>query len=194
MKGKHLMSNLITSGVSFALISADSYSKLATKPMNMASRELAKANPDMGYVNRTMGYGVKELGKAEKLADETQEELVKAQEIANAEEKAENEARLNEPKPDTPVEKVATAKEVSNADKVAATHKDADETVVDTGDSSSTHPPKVDTIEISADAMIQLANNQSQKIAIDLPKKYTPNGIAVGPNIAPQPQKIDARV
>ena len=188
------MSDLITSGVSFALISADSYSKFATKPMNMASRELAKANPNMEYVNRTMGYGTKQLGKAEKSVDEAQEELVKAQEIANAVEKAENEARLNEPKPDTPVEKVATAKEVSNAEMVAATDKVADGTVVDTGDSSSTHPPKVDTIEISADAMIQLANNQSQKIAIDLPKKYIPNGIAVGVDIALQPPKIDARV
>ena len=51
------LANLITGGLSFALMSADSSAKAALKPMNMVSRELRKRDPDLELVERASMYG-----------------------------------------------------------------------------------------------------------------------------------------
>ena len=90
------MTNLISGGFSFALMSADSSAKAALKPMNMVSRELRKQNPDLELVERAGKYGGNELNKADESLDKAQEELMKAQKIAKQEEKAEREEKLKE--------------------------------------------------------------------------------------------------
>lgn len=90
------MTNLISGGFSFALMSADSSAKAALKPMSMVSRELRKQNPDLELVERAGKYGGNELNKADESLDKAQEELMKAQKIAKQEEKAEREEKLKE--------------------------------------------------------------------------------------------------
>lgn len=53
--------SMLTSGVSFSLLSADSFVQMATKPMNIVSQEMKMANPDMERVNRAVDYGTQEL-------------------------------------------------------------------------------------------------------------------------------------
>lgn len=48
------MTNLISGGLSYALLSADSSAKAALKPMNMVSRELRKQNPDLELIERVI--------------------------------------------------------------------------------------------------------------------------------------------
>ena len=90
------MTNLLSGGFSYALMSADSSAKAALKPMNMVSRELRKQNPDLELVERAGKYGGNELNKADESLDKAQEELMKAQKIAKQEEKAEREEKLKE--------------------------------------------------------------------------------------------------
>ena len=90
------MANLITGGLSIALMSADSSAKAALKPMNMVSRELHKRNPDLELIERAGTYGGMKLDQAEESLEKAREELKEAQEAARQEEKAEREARLEE--------------------------------------------------------------------------------------------------
>ncbi len=175
------MSNLITSGVQFSLVSANLYSKLAIKPITMASNELKKTKPDMDLVNRAMGYGTKELAKAGSAINNASEELTKAQENAKLEKEAEEEAQLN---------KSASDKGVN-----ATTNSEAD-TAVDGSvplDSSSPRINNEDSLEISADALIQMANTPMPKVAIDDPKIYKPDGVVVL-DVTPKALKLNVRV
>ena len=90
------MANLITGGLSIALMSADSSAKAALKPMNMVSRELHKRNPDLELIERAGTYGGMKLDQAEESLEKAREELKEAQEAARQEEKAEREVRLEE--------------------------------------------------------------------------------------------------
>lgn len=90
------MANLITGGLSIALMSADSSAKAALKPMNMVSRELHKRNPDLELIERAGTYGGMKLDQAEESLEKAREELKEAQEAARQEEKAEREIRLEE--------------------------------------------------------------------------------------------------
>ena len=90
------MTNLISGGLSYALLSADSSAKAALKPMNMVSRELRKQNPDLELIERAGKYGGNELNKAEEALTKAQEELMESQKIAKQEEKAEREEKLKE--------------------------------------------------------------------------------------------------
>ncbi len=90
------MADLITGGLSFALMSADSSAKAALKPMNMVSRELRKRDPDLELVERASMYGGNELDHAGEALARAREELEEAQKAAVQEEKAEMEARLEE--------------------------------------------------------------------------------------------------
>ena len=69
------MANLITGGLSFALMSADSSAKAALKPMNMVSRELRKRDPDLELVERASMYGGNELDHAGEALARAREEL-----------------------------------------------------------------------------------------------------------------------
>lgn len=90
------MANLITGGLSFALMSADSSAKAALKPMNIVSRELRKRNPDLELVERASMYGGNELDHAGEALARAREELEESQKAAVQEKKAEMEARLEE--------------------------------------------------------------------------------------------------
>ncbi len=94
------MANLISGGLSYALMSADSSAKAALKPMNMVSRELAKQSPDWELVERAGKYGGKELDRAEEALVKAQKELKESQKEAKRNEKAELEARLKEKAPE----------------------------------------------------------------------------------------------
>ena len=83
------MTNLISGGLSYALLSADSSAKAALKPMNMVSRELRKQNPDLELIERAGKYGGNELNRAEEALTKAQEELMESQKIAKQKEKAE---------------------------------------------------------------------------------------------------------
>lgn len=181
MKGFDFMSNLITSGVQFSLVSANLYSKLAIKPITMASNELKKTKPDMDLVNRAMGYGTKELAKAGSAINNASEELTKAQENAKLEKEAEEEAQLN---------KSASDKGVN-----ATTNSEADIAVDGSVplDSSSPRINNEDSLEISADALIQMANTPMPKVAIDDPKIYKPDGVVVL-DVTPKALKLNVRV
>ena len=76
------MANLITGGLSIALMSADSSAKAALKPMNMVSRELHKRNPDLELIERAGTYGGMKLDQAEESLEKAREELKEAQEAA----------------------------------------------------------------------------------------------------------------
>lgn len=101
------MANLITSGLSIALMSADSSAKAALKPMNMVSRELHKRDPDLELIERAGTYGGMKLDQAGKSLEKAREELKEAQEAARQEEKAEREARLEEKTAERTAEKAA---------------------------------------------------------------------------------------
>lgn len=90
------MTNLISGGLSYALMSADSSAKAALKPMNMVSRELKKQNPDLELIQRAGKYGGKELNKAEDALAKAQEELIESQKTAKQKEKTEIEEKLKE--------------------------------------------------------------------------------------------------
>ena len=90
------LANLITGGLSFALMSADSSAKAALKPMNMVSRELRKRDPDLELVERASMYGGNELDHAGEALARAREELEESQKAAVQEKKAEMEARLEE--------------------------------------------------------------------------------------------------
>lgn len=90
------MANIITGGLSMALMSADSSAKAAIKPMNMVSRELHKRDPDLELIERAGMYGGMKLDQAGQSLDKAQEELREAQKAASQEEKAEMENRLEE--------------------------------------------------------------------------------------------------
>lgn len=94
------MANLISGGLSYALMSADSSAKAALKPMNMVSREFAKQSPDLELVERAGKYGGKELDRAEEALVKAQKELKESQKEAKRNEKAELEARLKEKAPE----------------------------------------------------------------------------------------------
>ncbi len=90
------MMNLLSSGLSYALLSADSSAKAALKPMNMVSRELKKQDPDLELVERAGKYGGKQLEEAQGSLEQAQEELKESQRMARQQEKQEMEARLKE--------------------------------------------------------------------------------------------------
>ncbi len=73
------LANLITGGLSFALMSADSSAKAALKPMNMVSRELRKRNPDLELVERASMYGGNELDHAGEALARAREEQKEAE-------------------------------------------------------------------------------------------------------------------
>ena len=101
------MANLITGGLSFALMSADSSAKAALKPMNMVSRELRKRDPDLELVERASMYGGNELDHAGEALARAREELEESQKAAVQEEEAEMEARLEEKAAEREAEKEA---------------------------------------------------------------------------------------
>ena len=90
------MANIISSGLSYALMSADSSARAATKPMNMVSRELRKQDPDLELIERAGKYGKDELNKADDALTKASEELKKSQEAARHQEKSEMEEQLKE--------------------------------------------------------------------------------------------------
>ena len=90
------MTNIISSGLSYALMSADSSTRAATKPMNMVSRELRKQDPDLELIERAGKYGKDELNKADDALTKASEELKKSQEAARHQEKSETEEQLKE--------------------------------------------------------------------------------------------------
>lgn len=90
------MTDLLSGGLSFALLSADSSAKAAQRPMNMVSRELKKTDPDLELVERAGKYGGGEIDQAGKALDLAQEELKEAQKKAGRQKKEEMEARLEE--------------------------------------------------------------------------------------------------
>ena len=101
------MANLITGGLSIALMSADSSAKAALKPMNMVSRELRKRDPDLELIERAGTYGGMKLDQAGDSLEKAREELKEAQEAARQEEKAEREARLEEKAAEREAQKAA---------------------------------------------------------------------------------------
>ena len=82
--------------MSYALMSADSSARAATKPMNMVSRELRKQDPDLELIERAGKYGKDELNKADDALTKASEELKKSQEAARHQEKSETEEQLKE--------------------------------------------------------------------------------------------------
>ena len=90
------MANIISSGLSYALMSADSSARAATKPMNMVSRELRKQDPDLELIERAGKYGKDELNKADEALTKASEELKKSLEAARHQEKSEMEEQLKE--------------------------------------------------------------------------------------------------
>lgn len=91
-----MMTNLLSTGLSYALLSADSSAKAALKPMNMVSRELEKRDPDLELVERAGKYGGMQLDRAGDALKQAQEELRESQRTARQQEKQEMEERLKE--------------------------------------------------------------------------------------------------
>lgn len=133
------MANIITGGLSMALMSADSSAKAAIKPMNMVSRELHKRDPDLELIERAGMYGGMKLDQAGESLDKAQNELRDAQKAARQEEKAEMENRLEE----KAAEKTAERK----AEKAAEREQAAGETA---GSVSDKCDPDVEEIQIQA--------------------------------------------
>lgn len=184
------MSNMMTSGLTFALLSADSHAKMSTKPINMASTELKMREPNMNLVNRTMSYGTKELSKSDKASDLAAKELERAKEIAKAEQKAEDEARIEKSRQETKLENEKLNEVVSkNNNNVNTT-----DTVVTTDVTTDATPPvNTDNVEISAEVLAQLASIDVPKIATDTPKIYSENMSAIKLNTSPARPKLDIR-
>lgn len=140
------MNNLITSGLNCALMAAESNAKVATKPMNMVSRELKKQNPDMELVERAGKYGMQELSKANEEMEKAREELQKAQKIEKQEKKIEQEEKLNE----------------KSSEKVEGKENSTEETETSLNNlencvEEESSPSRFDKLEISAE---KLSDNQ----------------------------------
>ncbi len=197
------MSNILSAGFTFALLSADSYSMTATKPMTMASQELKKREPDLALVKRTMSYGTQELDKANKSANLASEELKKAQEEAAAKKKAEDAARLEEKRQENKLENEklqesvgsgnigsgdVTTESVGSADAVVGPES------AGSVDGTTTTPPVItDSVEISVEVLKQAATTAptSIKVATDVAKTYSPAKVATAVSFAPTVHKID---
>ncbi len=163
------MSNLLTSGVTTALLSADSYAKLSSKPMNMASRELKKVNPNMDFVNRTMSYGAKELNKADKANEKAKEELEEAQRVVKAEKKAEDTAKIEQAIQENKVKNTQLQESVSSAQTDKTPSSD---------DSSRVQNAQIqDSVEINPKSLAKIKNNV--KIIVDTSKIYSNNKIGI---------------
>ncbi|NBK94312.1 hypothetical protein D5278_20590 [bacterium 1XD21-13] len=124
------MTNLISGGLSYALMSADCSAKAALKPMNMVSRELEKQNPDWELVERAGKYGRKELDQAEEALVKAQKELKESQKKAKQDEKAEMETRLKEKAAEKTSEEKVQADE-KNVKNNIASNKDFDIVEID---------------------------------------------------------------
>lgn len=173
------MSNLLTSGVTTALLSADSYAKLSSKPMNMASRELKKVNPDMDFVNRTMSYGAKELNKADKANEKAQEELEEAQKVAKAEKKAEDKAKIEQAIQGNKTENAQLQESASSTQ----TNKIQESEVLSSEQNATTQ----DKVEIDPKLLSRIENNA--KIVVDTSKIYFNNKVAI--KMSAETMKVD---
>ncbi len=142
--------SILTSGLTTALLSAQSSAKLASQPMNMVSRELKKLNPDLQIIKRAGSYGGDLMQKADKSLEQAQEEFRKAQEIASEEKKIEEKLKLEE----------------------QLTENDTKETI----DIDASPNPNFDTVEINTDILPISPNTQSTNV--DITKTYTPSGLA----------------
>ncbi len=191
------MSNLLSAGFTFALLSADSYSMTATKPMTMVSQELKKREPNSELVKRSMSYGSQELDKANKSANLASEELKKAQEEAAAKKKAEDAARLEEKRQENKLENEKLQESVGS-ENVTTESVGSTDTVVtpeSTGavDGVVTTPPVIaDSVEISAEALKQIVTaSPSANIVADVPKTYSPTKVATAMSFSPTAHKLD---
>lgn len=197
------MSNILSAGFTFALLSANSYSMTATKPMTMASQELKKRESDLELVKRTMSYGTQELDKANKSANLAGEELKKSQEEAAAKKKAEDAARLEEKRQENKLENEKLQESIESgsvgSENVTTESVGSADTVVSpesTGsvDGTATTPPIItDNVEISVEALKQVATTSptATKVATDVPKTYSPAKVATAMSFAPTSHKLD---
>lgn len=183
------MVDLMTSGLSRALLAADSSAKTATQPMTLVSREMQKRNPNMEIVERAGKYGSAELKKADKSLNEAQEELKKAQKLAREEKKAEDKAKLEEKIAEKAAEQAVeqAPEQVQPEVYVESSGEVIDPAVAQTPDGNTTvQPPQVDTLEMSPEALLKIP--QHKKIVVDIPKTYTPTRVAVTADVSPQPK------
>lgn len=168
------MSNLITSGFTFALLSSDFHSKSAAQPMNMASKELKMKEPDRELIDRAMSYGTQELRVASDACDSAQEELKKAQEIARIEKKAEDTTKLEERQQERKLETEKLRDVPSEKSNVSVNN-------ISTSENEDLNTVK-DTVEISQEAQLQSATNGVAKIVTNPPQIYSANMVATEMN------------
>ncbi len=165
------MSNLLSSGVTFALLSADTYSNVATKPMTMVSQELKKRNPDLELVNRAMSYGSQELNKAEKASELAQKEMEQSAKEAKAEKEHEDAVRLEETKQKRQYERekiqaLLTQESVQTTEQVL-------EGEALLSDDATIQAIKKDMVELSQEALAHLSSTETKTdIAFDRPQIY----------------------
>lgn len=171
------MSNLLTSGVTLSLITASSYAKTAAAPMSMASREMKKTDPNFDLINRTMSYGTKELSKADSATKKAQEELQKAQEIARAEDKAEKDAKLEQAIAESKLTKDQLS-EVASTDSINTVDKVVDGEI-EVSASNATESIKQDTVELSKEVKLKIANTNSVSVSVDVPKVHTESNVEI---------------
>ena len=168
------MANLISGGLSYALMSADSSAKAALKPMNMVSRELRKQAPDWELVERAGKYGGQELNRADEALTKAREELKESQRAARQEEKAEQEKRLKEKAEEKRVDETnaqtAENAETSISNKVVSGRENFDIVEI-----SATTTSKKETEDISKNFILDkgysaevLLGNIVSKVKIDL--------------------------
>lgn len=145
------MTNLISGGLSYALMSADSSAKAALKPMNMVSRELRKQNPDLELIERAGKYGGNELNKAEEALTKAQKELMESQEIAKQKEKAEMEEKLKEKAAEKKEMESQKAIEVTSEEILQISEENIKEKKNDISNSRNLGDSKLDIGEINDD-------------------------------------------
>lgn len=193
------MTNLLSSGLSTALLAADSSAKAALKPMNMVSRELKKSDPDLELVERAGKYGGNELNRAADALDQAQEELKEARWTARREEKEEAEARLKEKAEEKAAEKkaenVSDRENADNLEKTSAKNR-GNAGTQDSGLAADRH--NYDTVDISrspsrTSGSMSAADVVSERPdagnSVAFPKASSP---AAAPNTAFR-QKMDLR-
>lgn len=155
------MLNLLNSGLSTALLAADSSAKSAEKPMNMISREMMKDDPNLGVIERAGNYGSQHLNKANESIEQAKKELLAAQTAAKKEEKAEKKADLEK----------KSAESVKKPDKIEISDKGLSNNEISNRNEDPKYlnsiQPEKDMVEISQEVIrpqaiesIQLDNDE----------------------------------
>ncbi len=88
--------NLMTSGLSNALMSAKSYSVNAISPAQKVSREFKSVNPDLEYIQKHISASTTQMNYASQATELAKSELIKANQLAQEKNRAQMEERLAE--------------------------------------------------------------------------------------------------